>query len=97
MISPRYPESTVPGAFTTVGNKRLRLGHVRPAPPGAVPADAATPGTVRVVGGVPYVVTGNGALEIVSAKLEGKRELSGRDLVNGRALVDGAILGARAG
>jgi methionyl-tRNA formyltransferase len=91
--------SPTPGAFTSVGGKRLRLGRVRPLPalPGASTSDASVPGTVRVVAGIPYVVTGNGAIEIVSAKLEGKRELSGRDLVNGRALVEGAILGARAG
>jgi methionyl-tRNA formyltransferase len=88
-----------PGAFTHIGGKRLRLGRVRPLPalPGASTSDAIAPGTVRVVAGIPYVVTGKGAIEIVSAKLEGKRELSGRDLVNGRALVEGAILGAGAG
>jgi methionyl-tRNA formyltransferase len=90
--------SPAPGAFTTVRGKRLRLGRVRPVPvpPGAA-SDATAPGTVRVIGGVPYAQTGKGVVEIVSAKLEGKRELSGRDLVNGRALVDGSILGEAAG
>jgi len=79
-----------PGAFTTVSGKRLRLTRVRPV------ADSleGVPGTVHVAGGVPYVVTEPGAIEVVSAQLEGKREVSGKDLVNGRALGEGSILGA---
>ncbi|HEX6276460.1 MAG TPA: methionyl-tRNA formyltransferase [Polyangiaceae bacterium] len=78
-----------PGAFTTVSGKRLRLGRVRPVR--EPPSGAA--GTVRLAGGSPVVVAGAGAVEIVSAQLEGKREVSGRDLVNGRVLAEGTILG----
>ena len=79
-----------PGAFTTVAGKRLRFGRVRQT----AEAFAGTPGTVRIAGGSPFVVTGAGAVEIVSAKLEGKREVSGKDLVNGRVLAEGVNLGA---
>jgi hypothetical protein len=51
------------------------------------------PGTVHIAGGSPHVLAGRGAVEILSAKLEGKREVSGRDLVNGRVLPEGVILG----
>jgi methionyl-tRNA formyltransferase len=81
-----------PGAFTTAGGKRLRLARVRALDT----LHSGTPGTLVVVAGVPRVVTGRGLLEIVSAQLEGKREVSGRDLVNGRVLAEGSILGADA-
>jgi len=79
-----------PGAFTTISGKRLRLGQVRPV--AGAPAELP-PGAVYVAGGAPRVVTGGGAIEIVSAQLEGKREVSGKDLVNGRVLGEGVILG----
>jgi methionyl-tRNA formyltransferase len=82
-----------PGAFTTVAEKRLRLGRVRPL----AEAPAGAPGTVTITGGTPRVVTGQGSIEIVAAQLEGKREVSGRDLVNGRVLGEGSVLGASTG
>jgi len=82
-----------PGAFTTVAGKRLRLTRVRVVPDEAPAApDRDVPGTVLVVGGSPQVVTGRGRVEILVAQLEGKREVSGRDLVNGRALSHGILL-----
>jgi methionyl-tRNA formyltransferase len=84
--------SPSPGAFTTVADKRLRLARVRPVP--GAPAELS-PGTIYLSGGSPRVVTGGGAVEIISAQLEGKREVSGKDLVNGRVLGDGVILGGR--
>jgi len=78
-----------PGAFTTIGGKTLRLTAVR--------ADHHTlegpPGRVTLVDGAPWVATKEGALELVRAQLEGRREVSGRDLVNGRVLAGGVILG----
>jgi methionyl-tRNA formyltransferase len=82
-----------PGAFTTVAGKRLRLGRVR----AVAEAPARTPGTVTITDGTPRVVTGRGSIEIVAAQVEGKREVSGRDLVNGRVLQEGSILGASTG
>jgi methionyl-tRNA formyltransferase len=80
-----------PGAFTTVASKRLRLARVRPV---VEASPAGAPGTVYVAGGAPRVTTGRDAIEIVDAQLEGKRQVSGRDLVNGRILHDGLILGS---
>ena len=82
-----------PGAFTTAHGKRLRLERVRPIPE----SPTGPPGTIRVVAGSPHVLTGTGAVEILSAKLEGKREATGKDLVNGRVLAEGTILGAASG
>jgi methionyl-tRNA formyltransferase len=79
-----------PGAFTTLGGKILRVGSVRASDvtrPGA-------PGSVHVDGGVPWVTTGSGSLEIISAQLEGRRASAGRDLVNGRVLRADLVLGA---
>ncbi len=78
-----------PGTFTSVREKRLSLIEVRPFDE---PVDAA-PGTVRLVHKSVRVATGRGSVEIVRAKLEGKREQAGTDLVNGRVLVDGLTLG----
>jgi methionyl-tRNA formyltransferase len=80
--------SPAPGAFTTIAGKRLRLARVQD-----VPVFGGAPGTVSVVAGTPRVTTGDGAVEILSAQLEGKREVSGRDLVNGRVLAEGTLLG----
>ncbi len=82
-LSPR------PSAFTTAGAQRLRVAATRLASP--VPA--LEPGTVRVERPRVLVGTGDGALELVRAQLEGKRELAALDLVNGRALVDAQVLG----
>lgn len=78
-----------PGAFTTVAGKMLRLTEVRVHPHELEGA----PGSVRLVDSAPWVVTKSGALEIVRAQLEGKREVSGRDLVNGRVLSASLQLG----
>jgi methionyl-tRNA formyltransferase len=78
-----------PGAFTNVREKQLSLVDVRPFDE---PVDGA-PGTVRLVHKVVRVATGSGSLEIVRAKLQGKREQAGTDLVNGRVLFDGLTLG----
>jgi methionyl-tRNA formyltransferase len=81
-----------PGAFTTLGKKTLRVVAAQTSHetrPGA-------PGSVHIERGVPWVTTGEGSLEIVSAQLEGRRVASGRDLVNGRALGPDAVLGTEA-
>ena len=77
-----------PGAFTMIGDKRLRLARVRPT----ANAPGGAPGTVHVIHGTPHVITANGSIEILSAQLEGKREVSGKDLVNGRVLGEGTLL-----
>ncbi len=78
-----------PGAFTSVGLKTLRVASVRASDS----TRAGAPGAVHVEDGVPWVTTGSGSLEILSAQLEGKRPASGRDLVNGRVLRPELVLG----
>ena len=51
------------------------------------------PGVVGVDAGRVWVGAADGPVELLSAQLEGKRELSARDLVNGRALSAGLRLG----
>jgi methionyl-tRNA formyltransferase len=78
-----------PGAHTTVGDKTLLIGSVRPSPESV----GGAPGTVHVAGGRPWVTAGTGSLEILRATPEGRREASGPDLVNGRVLSSGSVLG----
>jgi methionyl-tRNA formyltransferase len=79
-----------PGAFTTVEGKLLRLKKVRVRARGS----GGAPGVVSVEQGEPVVACSEGAIEIAVAQLEGKREVTGRDLVNGRALREGVLLGS---
>jgi methionyl-tRNA formyltransferase len=97
----RQPASTVhdlvrglaprPAAHTTAHGKPLRILSTRVA--SAAPRGLA-PGEVRVERPRVLVGTGEGAIELVRAQLEGKRELAALELVNGRALADGDVLGA---
>jgi methionyl-tRNA formyltransferase len=83
-LSPR------PGAYTSIAGKTLRLTEVRVHPHDL----EGLPGRVRLVDGAPWVITKSGSLEIVRGQLEGRREVSGRDLVNGRVLASLLQLGS---
>jgi methionyl-tRNA formyltransferase len=81
-----------PGAHTTLAGKSLKISvtrRVEIAPP-------LRPGEVRVERPRVLLGTGDGAVELVRAQLEGKRELDALSLANGRALKDGDVLGAGA-
>jgi methionyl-tRNA formyltransferase len=78
-----------PGAFTSVDGKLLRLKKVR----ARGRREGEIPGSVNVESGEAFVACSEGAIQILVAQLEGKREVTGRDLVNGRALRAGALLG----
>lgn len=82
-LSPR------PGAHTLSRGKRLRIAETRRI--GASPK--LEPGEVRVERPRVLVGTGDGAIELVRAQIEGKKELSALELANGRVLVDGERLG----
>jgi methionyl-tRNA formyltransferase len=78
-----------PGAHTVVQGKRLRFAETRriaASPPLA-------PGEVRVERPRVLIGTGDGAIELLRAQVEGKKELSALELANGRVLVDGQRLG----
>jgi len=82
-LSPR------PGAHTLSHGKRLRIAETRGI--GASPKLA--PGELRVERPRVLVGTGDGAIELLRAQVEGKKELSALELANGRVLVDGERLG----
>jgi methionyl-tRNA formyltransferase len=79
-----------PGAHTFAHGKRLRVAETRLI--GASPN--LRPGEVRVERPRVLVGTGDGAVELLRAQVEGKRELSALELANGRVLNDGDVLGA---
>lgn len=79
-----------PGAHTKVRGKQLRVAETRRV----TSAPKLAPGEIRVERPRVLVGTADGALELVRAQLEGKRELTALELVNGRALQDGERLGA---
>jgi methionyl-tRNA formyltransferase len=78
-----------PGAFTTVRGKSLRVAEARAVTRGP----DGPPGTVTTDGASIRVAAGSGSVEIVRAQLEGRKELTSRDLTNGRVLVAGDVLG----
>jgi methionyl-tRNA formyltransferase len=79
-----------PSATTMVRGKRVKLLQARAV-------DTQIGGPPGRVGLAPdrriLVATGDGALEVLRAQLEGRRALGAQDLVNGRALQDQDRLG----
>jgi methionyl-tRNA formyltransferase len=67
-----------PQAFTTFGGRQLKV--VRAWPAEGPPAEA---GTVHTVLGVPLVATGDGWLRLDEVQLEGRRAISGSELLRG--------------
>ena len=80
-----------PGAHTSLRDRTLKLQTTR------VTAGDGPPGTVlRADKGGVFVACGAGAVELVTAQLEGRKALAGRELAAGRALAVGDVLGAPA-
>lgn len=77
-----------PGAFTTLRGKQLRI--TRSA---RITSPSLAPGVVRVERPRVLIGTADGALELLRAQVEGRRELDALSLVNGRAIGDGDVLG----
>jgi methionyl-tRNA formyltransferase len=80
-----------PGAFTTLAGRTLKVleAQVGPALEGAPP-----PGSVvRADRGGLWIATGDRALELLRAQVEGKKAMGATDLVNGRALRLGDVVG----
>jgi len=80
-----------PGAFTHVGSKTLKVIETRSS---AFKCGDAAPGTVVAAdaSGV-LIACAGGTLEIVRGQLEGRKPVTGRELVMGRALAAGIRLG----
>ena len=51
------------------------------------------PGRVLAEGDDLFVATGNGAVQVLSVQIEGKRIISGREFLNGHRAIRGALLG----
>ncbi len=78
-----------PGAACRLGDKRLRITAAQPS---KLPAPGA-PGTVSIWDKKRVLVaTGDGTLEILTAQLEGRKELRAQDLANGRVVGEGDVL-----
>ena len=76
-----------PSAWTTLGGQRLKVHETRRVD------GTGTPGCVIEAGKRLCVATGDGAVELVTIQLPGKRAQSGRDVVNGGRIAAGALLG----
>jgi methionyl-tRNA formyltransferase len=82
-----------PGARTKDADAReLTLLDVRPASSNDI--EGRPPGTLVVVDGAPFVVTGHGLLEIRALKPAGKGRIEGTAWLRGARLQPGARLGA---
>jgi methionyl-tRNA formyltransferase len=85
-----------PGAYTSIDGKTLKVREVAVAAElieGAATADVP-PGTVVVADKSGIVVAcGQGALRLLVGQLEGRKALTGPELVAGRAVRPGSILG----
>jgi methionyl-tRNA formyltransferase len=80
-----------PGAQTTLRAKLLKVHRTRvsdAARPGARPGEVILADKSRVL-----VACGEGAVELVTVQLEGRRAMAATDLVIGRALAQGDVLG----
>jgi methionyl-tRNA formyltransferase len=80
-----------PGAFTMAGPKRLLVAETRRSPfqpSGAAPGTVISADTAGVL-----VATSAGAIEITKGQLEGRKVVSGHELVSGRAITLGMRLG----
>ena len=86
-LSPR------PGATTVLGDRTLKILAARVGPSG--PAVGAPGTVVRADKGGLWIAARSGTVELLRAQLEGKKPMSGPDLVNGRALRLGDVLGTR--
>ena len=82
-----------PNAFTTTGRQTLVILKARPHSDVTIDGE---PGTMVVQRGAPWspgVITGSGLLQLISVQPEGKRPMSGLELINGRPSLTGSVLG----
>lgn len=84
-LSPR------PGATTTFGGRTLKILAAKLGPSG--PPVAAPGAVIRADKGGLWIAAQSGTVEVHKGQFEGKKPLSGTDLVNGRALRLGDVLG----
>ncbi len=81
-----------PGAHTTLAGKIVKVHSARIA---AVKLDAARPGEIVIADkGHLIVACAEGAIELVTVQLEGKKAVRGVEWVMGRGVKEGDVLGA---
>ena len=77
----------IPGAWTLLESRRLKIHAARPAPEVSL-----GPGEVTAGDGL-YAGTGDAALELTEVQAEGKKRMSGAELARGLRLADGSRFG----
>jgi len=83
-----------PGAWTTLGGKKLTAHRLMPLEPSALSGGPANPGEVHIEAGRFYVRCGESTwLEFVELQLEGKKRMPARDFLRGHPLKTGDRLG----
>lgn len=83
-----------PGTFTVGPRGQFKVLEVEPAG-NVTPPAGSKPGTVFEQNRRVYVVTGQGALRLVTVQPAGKKEMPAKAMVNGQPELLGAILGLR--
>ncbi|MGN6751570.1 MAG: methionyl-tRNA formyltransferase [Intrasporangium sp.] len=84
-----------PGAWTTLGGERLRLGPVGLAPSAEVPADGPlAPGALLVTKRAVFVGTATDAVRLGTVQARGKRPMPAADWARGTRIEPGERLGA---
>jgi methionyl-tRNA formyltransferase len=82
-----------PNAYSTMGGHTLLILEARPVPDEAIEGDAGTVVAQRGAPWSPAVITGDGLLHLVVVQPEGKRPMTGAELLNGRPTLAGSRLG----
>lgn len=83
-----------PNAFTLLEGRNLLLLESRVVRDVPVSAEPGTVVAQRGASWSPAVATGNGLLQLMTVQLEGKRPVSGAELLNGRPSLPGKRLGS---
>lgn len=77
-----------PGAWTTLGGERIKLGPVRP-----VGRPRLEPGALEVAKNAVFVGTGSGPVQLGAVRAHGRKEMDAAAWARGARLPDGAVLG----
>ena len=83
-----------PGAWTVLGEERLKVWHARPAHAEKAPGDALPGRVARATRDGVTVECGTGALELLEVQFAGGRRLSAEEAIHGRKIRAGQRLGA---
>ncbi|HTZ89140.1 MAG TPA: methionyl-tRNA formyltransferase [Alloacidobacterium sp.] len=83
-----------PGAWTTLGGKKLSTHRLMPLDAGSLASSPGEPGTVLIEQERLFVCCGAGTwLELVEVQLEGKKRMPAADFLRGYAMQNGDRLG----